>query len=124
LFADNTSILISDPNWQNLNIKANQLFYGVNLWFNSNLLTLNYKKTYYIEYRTKNYYKIRTDIQYEGNTIPNHRSTKFLGIIMDETLTWNEHIDSAAKKLCTASYVIRNLKHIVSPTTLKTLYCA
>jgi hypothetical protein len=60
----------------------------------------------------------------KGNTIPNHSSTKFLGIIMVETLTWNEHIDFAGKKLCIASYVIRNLKHIVSPTTLRTLYYA
>ena len=90
LFADDTSILINDPNLQNLNITANQLFYDVNLWFNSNLLTLNYNKTHYVEYRTKNYYQTTTNIQYEGNTIPNHNSTKFLGIIMDETLTWNE----------------------------------
>jgi len=39
-------------------------------------------------------------------------------------LSWNEHIDSVAKKLCSASYVIRNLKHTVSPITLKTLYYA
>jgi uncharacterized sodium:solute symporter family permease YidK len=79
---------------------------------------------HYVEFRTKNYYQTRTNIQYEENIIPNHNMTKFWGIIMDETLTWNEHIDSAAKKLCTASYVIRNLKHILSPTLLKTLYYA
>ena len=44
LFADDTSILTTDSNLQNLNIMANQLFYDVNIWFNSNLLTLNYKK--------------------------------------------------------------------------------
>jgi hypothetical protein len=62
--------------------------------------------------------------QCEENIIPNHNMTKFLVIIVDETLTCNEHIDSAAKKLCTASYVIRNLFHIISPTSLKTLYYA
>jgi hypothetical protein len=66
LFADDTSILITDPNIQNLNTMANQLFYDVNLRFNSNLLTLNYKKTHYVEYKTKNYYQTRTNIQYEG----------------------------------------------------------
>jgi hypothetical protein len=78
----------------------------------------------YLMPRTKNYYQKRTSIQYEGNIIPNHHMTNFLGIIMDETLTWNKHTDSTAKKLCTASYFIRNLKHILSPTSLKTLYYA
>ena len=136
LFADDTIVLTTDSDIQNLNIMANQLFSDVNLWFNSNLLTLNYKKTHYVEYKTNNYYQTRTNINYEGyyqtrtninyegNTIPNLTSTKFLGLIVDETLSWNEHIDSAAKKLCSASYIVRNLKHSVSPTTMKTLYYA
>jgi hypothetical protein len=36
----------------------------------------------------------------------------FLGLIIDETLSWNQHIDVIATKLCSACYVLRNLKHI------------
>jgi hypothetical protein len=39
LFADDTS-LITDTNTQKFNTTINQLFYNVNTWFNSNLLTL------------------------------------------------------------------------------------
>ena len=124
LFADDTSILITDTTLQKFNTAINQLFYNVNTWFNSNLLTLNYNKTHYVEYRTKNYYQIQTKVQYEDNIIPNYTATKFLGLIMDETLTWNQHIDFSATKLCSVYYTLIYLKNIVPKTTLRTLYYA
>jgi hypothetical protein len=47
-----------------------------------------------------------------------------LGLIIDETLSWNQHIDLIATKLCSACYVLRNLKHIVPQSMLKTIYYA
>ena len=118
LFADDTSILITDTTLQKYNTTINQLFYNVNTWFNSNLLTLNYNKTHYVENRTKNCYQIQTKVPYEDNIIPNYTATKFLGLIIDETLTWNQHIDFSATKLCSASYALRYLRNIIPKTTL------
>jgi len=50
--------------------------------------------------------------------------SKYLGLIIDETLSWNEHIEQIATKLCSACYALRNLKHIVPQSTLRTLYYA
>jgi hypothetical protein len=50
--------------------------------------------------------------------------TKFLGLIIDETLSWNQHVDQTATKLCSACYALRNLKHIVPQSTVRTVYCA
>jgi hypothetical protein len=113
LFADDTSLIITDTNTQKFNTTINQLFYNVSNWFNSNLLTLNYNKTHYVEYRTKNYYQIQTKVRYEGNITPTHTATKFLGLIINETLTWNQHIHFIATKLCSACFALRNLKHTV-----------
>jgi len=54
LFADDTSLLITDSNNSDFNININQLFCNVISWFNSNLLTLNSTKTHCVECRTKN----------------------------------------------------------------------
>ena len=35
--------------------------------------------------------------------------TKFLGLIIDDTLSWKQHIDQVVK-MCTASCVIQNIK--------------
>jgi hypothetical protein len=42
LFADDTSIIISDKDPTNFKIKINKLFHMINEWFTKNLLTLNY----------------------------------------------------------------------------------
>ena len=39
-------------------------------------------------------------------------------------MTWNQHIDFSATKLCSACYALRYLKNIVLKTTLWTLYYA
>ena len=71
----------------------------------------------------KNYYQMQTKVQCNNNIIPNPKMTKFLGLIIDDTLTWNQHIEYTATKLCSACYALRNLKHIVPKSTLRTL-CA
>jgi len=124
LFADDTSILITDSSNIDFNININQSLASIITWFNSNLLTLNLKKTHCIEFRSKNYYQVQTKVQYEHIDISNSTETKFLGLTIDETLSWNQHIDFIATKLCSACYVLRNLKHIVLQSILKSIYYA
>ena len=58
------------------------------------------------------------------NELCNSYETKFLGLIIDDTLSWNQHIDKTATKLCSACYVLRSLKYIIPQSTLKTVYYA
>jgi len=41
-----------------------------------------------------------------------------------ETLSWKQHIDLIATKLCSALYDLRNLKYIVPQSTLRKIYYA
>jgi len=58
LFADDTSIIITDTNRRDFNVNANQTFQDINTWFKVSLLTLNLNKTQYLEFRIKNYYNL------------------------------------------------------------------
>jgi hypothetical protein len=78
LFADDTSIIMTDSNRQDFNITANQMFQDKNTWFNVNLLTLNFNKTQYLEFRTKNYHNVNTQIKYDQECITNATKIKFL----------------------------------------------
>jgi hypothetical protein len=124
LFADDNSLLITVFNKPDFNINTTQSLRSIISWFNSNLLSLNFKKTQYVEFRTKNYYQFKTTVKYEHKDISNSTETKFLGLIIDETLSWNNHIDQRANKLCSACYVLRNLKHILPHCTLRKIYYA
>ena len=75
-----------------------------------------------MEFRTKNYYQVK--VKYEHKNICNSTETKFLELIIDETLSWNQHIEHIATPLCSACYALRNLKHIDPQSTLRKIYYA
>jgi hypothetical protein len=54
LFADDTSIIITSPNPTNFENSVNEIFHDINRCFNTNLLSLNLDKTYYVQFITKN----------------------------------------------------------------------
>ena len=90
--------------------------------FSISLLTLNFNKTQYVEFRTKNYYNVNTQIQSDQKGITNSTGIKFLGLIIDDTLSWKQHIEQVLNKMCTACYALRNIKHIVPIDMLRVIY--
>jgi hypothetical protein len=69
LFADDTSIIISDKDPTNLKIKINKVFDITNEWFATNLLTINYEKTYFLQFQTKNSKMLDIQVSYRNNQI-------------------------------------------------------
>jgi hypothetical protein len=47
---------------------------------------------------------------------------KFLGLIIDSTLSWKQHIDSIIPKLNRACFAIRQVKPYIALEALKTIY--
>jgi hypothetical protein len=58
----------------------------------------------------------------ENNRIFNNQNTKFLGLIVDNTLSWKPHIDHFINKLSTACYVIRSVKPYVNTNVRIMIY--
>jgi hypothetical protein len=92
LFADETSIIITDTNKDDFTLHANNLFNDINSWFTNNLLTLNFCKTHYLQFRSQKLYRVNIQIQHSYNYISNTSEMKFLGLIIDDTLLWKQHI--------------------------------
>jgi hypothetical protein len=124
LFADDTSILITDKKTPDFNRNINQTFYDFNTWFKENLLTLNVSKTQYIEFKTKKFDNIHNQINYEQKYLTNSTETNFLGLIIDDTLSWKQHIEQLASKMSSACYALRNIRHMVSLDILRMIYFA
>ena len=122
LFADDTSIIMTDTNRDDFNLHANMLFNDINIWFNNYLLNLNFSKTHYLEFRSIKPYSDNIQIQHNHNYISNTSKTKFLGLIMDDTLSWKQHIDQLMKKMSAACYALRYVKYSLSRETLKIIY--
>ena len=91
-------------------------------WFQSNLLALNYDKTHFIQFQAKNQDLPKIQLATPDTVITNVNSTKFLGIIIDGSLSWKEHISDLTSKLNKACYAIRAVKPLLSVHVLRTIY--
>jgi hypothetical protein len=58
----------------------------------------------------------------EEKQISTVNETKFLGLIIDNTLSWKGHTEYIKPKLCSACYVMRTVKPYVSQNALKIIY--
>jgi len=75
-------------------------------WYQSNLLSLNCNKTTFLQFVTKKNREIVFQITAVNSVISNVNSTKFLGVMVDSTLSWSDQIVSLTSKLNNACYAI------------------
>jgi hypothetical protein len=122
LFADDTSLSVTNSSPIDYKNNIINLFELINDWCKANLLMLNFDKTNYIQFMTKNSSAINVNIGYDNKQIVNSTNTKFLGLIIDNTLFWKSHIDWLMSKLSTACIVIRAIKPYMSQETLRMIY--
>ena len=84
------------------------------------LLTI--KKTHLLQFLTKQYKKLNVQIVVLDSIIANINSTKFLGLIINNDLSWKNYILELTQKLNRACYAIRATKPLMSLQALKTIY--
>ena len=121
-FADDTSVIITNPDPLNFRTNLNKMTNGTHEWFKTNLLSLNLDKTHYIQFITKNSSTNDFDIMLGSKNITMVNSTKFLGLTLDNVLSWRHHIDTFAPKLSSASFALRRVKPVLSLESLRMVY--
>ena len=123
MFADDTNLFYSHKNLDNLVATVNQELQKISLWLRINKLSLNIKKTHFIlfHFRQK---KISSPvaIYIDKNKLEQVKETKFLGVIINENLTWSDHIDVVSNKCSKNLGIIRKLQKTVPRNILVTLY--
>ena len=95
-------------------------------WLRANKLSLNESKSKFVLFRSK-----KSRINTSNITIKlNHfklepvNFVKYLGTIIDETLSWNTHTDFVMKKLSQVNGIISKLRYFVPQKTLILIYYA
>jgi hypothetical protein len=122
IFADDTSIIIKNNNKIDFKNALQQTIIEMSNWFRSNLLTLNYDKTHFLQFLTTNRNEMQQQTVTSNLQITNINSTRFLGLKIDSTLTWRDHVIELTPKLNKACYVIRTLMFLRSPDILRMVY--
>ena len=93
-------------------------------WFASNRLSLNINKTNFILFcpKQKKYDNSKLKIFIDDLQIKQVTHAKFLGVQIDQNLTWNKHIDTVAINIAQNIGIIRRVKDSIPHSYLLTLY--
>ena len=88
-----------------------------------NQLTLNIKETNFIIFKS-NKKRLRRDLHLtlNGTVLQRVEDSKFLGIVIDQHLTWKNHIDYITKKILRITGLLCRIRFYVNQTHLKMLY--
>ena len=125
LFADDTTILFSTNDIVSQIPLINRELLEVSNWFKANKLSVNATKTNYMIMGTPKMTSMieQTEIILDNTKLDRVTKPKFLGVIIDENLTWKNHIDGITKTISRNIGMINKLKFFVPERILRTLYC-
>lgn len=110
LYADDTTISLSDRLLERVLEESRGAQERAEAWFSANKLLLNTDKTQKVIFTLKNM-----------NGEP-RESVRFLGVHLDGGLVWDAHVEETSKKIRRGLFVLRNLSQCVTPSVLKLAY--
>ena len=124
MYADDTTLCFSNSCLTDLFNVCNSELSKFHQWTIANKLTLNVNKTNYmiISNRISNYDPLAYNLYINQNPLECKSNVKFLGVILDNKLNFNEHIKYVCNKVSKSIGVINSIKSFIPLNVLKSLY--
>ena len=126
MFADDTNIFFSDKCILQLFSNMNRELKKVSLWFRSNKLSLNVEKTKFSLFHPSRKKSAIPDVlpvlKIDNYNINRDNVTKFLGILIDENLTWKPQIANTLMKVSKSIGILYKSRNTLNKHLLKQLY--
>lgn len=140
MFADDTVLLCHEKSWPKVKQLAETCLSNVTRWLEDNLLTLNISKTKYLcfskrvtggpkfEFEIKihtypcNRSSLLTNNQCSCSHLTSANSIKYLGVLLDDKLTWQTHIHALASKIRKLIYVFKILRTVADQKLILQTY--
>ena len=122
-YADDTSLLYKAETKNEFEEKFERDFDLLTLWFKKHRLHLNIKKCKFIAYGYKTpLWADSINLSLGIEKLERVLAMKYLGIIMDEKLTWREQSLYIQGKMRGINYIFYHLKKYINQNHLKKLY--
>ena len=122
-FADDTTVFSADKNINSLFFSINQQMSNLDRWIISNKLSLNFSKTKYIIF-SHNAVPQNLDIFIRNEKLSRVSNTNFLGIHIDEKLTFKHHVNFLSNKISRSIGILYRIKSFIPSSVLISLYYA
>lgn len=121
LFADDTTLYIQGQNLNDIANTLNNELSKVSDWINANKLTINVSKTVYMISTSQNN-NLDFRINIDNIVLNQVNDIKFLGVIIDDKLTWKQHLYYLNNKLSQITGVFYKLRYCMTNECIKLLY--
>ncbi|KAG7296291.1 hypothetical protein JYU34_021418 [Plutella xylostella] len=138
-YADDTALLFYEKTWEATLLSAERGLSEVSNWLNSNLLTLNTTKTKFLCFHKTSASKPKFILQSlkihstkcinrsqhcDCQSITRVDSLRYLGIIIDEKLSFSQHITALSNRARKLINIMRLLRNSADLQILKNVYTA
>ena len=123
LFADDTNIYYETDTPEKLIKKVNTELKYVKRWLDANKLSLNTSKTNYMIFHSPAAsLSVNAAVKIGNKFISRVKYIKFLGLLLDEHLSWKYHISQLSKKLSRTCGILLKIRKYLPTEILKCIY--
>lgn len=129
LFADDSNLFVVNNDLKALYHVANDELHKISCWLECNKLSVNYDKTNYMIFQPKGYncdssQTINSVVTFGNSVIDRIHSTKYLGIIIDDQLNFEEHLNFLVNKVNSVIGIICRNRYLLPLHCKKKIYFA
>ena len=128
LYADDTILAYAENSLADLKLAIEHDLRVIRFFFHSLKLDLNATKMKYIIFNSRKHFEnftdTRLDVLLDGINIERVEFYKCLGLVLDERLNFNKHIDSVYNKCIPMMYAIKRARYYLTEKILYQIYFA
>ena len=124
LFVDDTAIFLHHKDIDVLMQDGKITMKEIMTWFETNKLSLSLSKSNFILFhgKQKNSQRQITNITIGHKAIPRTYSAKYIGLTLDENLSWDAHIDNVCNNLVKYFSIFYNIRDIITIHVARAIY--
>ena len=125
LYADDTNIFVTGSSPADLHLRLQAIIAALEKYFYCNILHLNSSKSRVVYFRSP-----RANLSFHPNLfmadtlVESVEKIKFLGVTINSTLSWTDHIESVSNKLSSSIGCLRAMCGSIPESFYKPVYCA
>lgn len=126
LFADDTALIYGERDFNTLKRKMTEDITRLSSWLSNLNLHINFEKTKFIIFKlnTSNYRNAFYSIKIGQNTILATNNYCYLGLEIDNLMSWSLHIETVCNKISKYVFLLKRLRFTLNKSTLFMFYHA
>ena len=128
MFADDTCVHVFDDDYESVFLKLQESANDVFQWATDNVMQIHPDKTKFMIITTRQKHQrlpsSQCSVFINGLPIEQVSSIKFLGLIVDNRLSWSSHIKTLTSTIAKATYQLARINNFINADCRKTFYHA